>query len=218
MLSAHKPHRHSRSRAVPLVCFVVAIVASNWTYADSSALNGSWSLEKANSQSLSDEINQLKQEHRSWESERGGINDPDKPDPFGDKRKFSEKEWNARRSGPVPNPSIVVRNMVTADTLKMHVSERIVVAYDGKVKRLINPNPNGRVHSATGKGISKDRIGETLAYFDDNAVVIETRTNSAERLAERFELTAPDELKLTIALKSPAWRRKVEFVRYFTRN
>jgi hypothetical protein len=101
--------------------------------------------------------------------------------------------------------------------LKLYVSDRIFVSNDGKLKRLVSPNPAGRVYSATGKGVSKDAIGQTLAYLDDDAFVIETRTNSAELLTERFELTADDALMVSIVLKNPDWRREISFVRRFER-
>lgn len=185
--------------------------------ADSSALTGRWSLDKDTSGALSDEINQLKQEHRLRSSQYGSINDPDKPDPFSSRSRNAEN-YDTRPSGPVANASATVRRMVSAKSLKLYVSDRIVVAYDGKLKRLITPNPNGRVHSASGKGTSRDAIGDTLAYIENDAIVIETRTKSAERLTERFELTGEDRLKVTTSLKNPDWRREIEFVRFYDRK
>jgi hypothetical protein len=208
---------HGRYIVETLLLAVLLGVAASGS-ADPGAITGTWALDEETSGSLNDEINQLKQEHHKWTSEHGSGDDPNKPSPFDDKRKFSEREWDSRRTGPVSSASVAVRQMVTAESLKLYVSDRIVVAYDGKLKRLINPNPAGRVHSATGKGISKDAVGETLAYFEDDAFVIETRSKAAERLAERFELTPDDRLKVTTLLKNPEWRRTVEFVRYYDRD
>ena len=199
-----------------LTSFLLGVAAPG--VADPGAITGTWAIDEKASGTLGDEIDQLKQEHREWTSEHGSGDDPNKPSPFDDKRKFNDKNWDSRRSGPVPNASVVTRQMVSAESMKLYVSERIVVSYDGKLKRLISPNPNGRVHSATGKGISKDAVGETLAYIEDDAIVIETRTNAAERLAERFELTPNDQLKVTTLLKNPDWRRTVEFVRFYDRD
>ncbi|TDJ60004.1 MAG: hypothetical protein E2O36_08215 [Proteobacteria bacterium] len=184
--------------------------------ADPSAISGSWSLDVDASGTVRAEINQLKRDHRDYTNAHSKIGDPNKPDPFASRR--TNKEWDSRPGGPVANASITVRQMVAAESLKLYVSERIIIAYDRKLKRLISPNPNGRVHSATGKGVSSDAVGETLAYFDGDAIVIETRTKIAERLVERFELTPSDQLKVTINLKNPQWRRKIEFVRFFNRN
>ena len=185
--------------------------------ADLSALSGSWVLNEDASGTLSAEVNLLKTEERDYQSEYGSSDSNEKPDPFG-KRRFGDKDWQTRRSGLVSSASVVTRQMLQCETIKLYVADRIVVAYDGKVKRLVNPNPAGRVYSATGKGVSTDAVGQTLAYLDDAAFVIETRTNSAERLAERFELTDDDVLKITATLKNPEWRREIEFVRYFVRE
>jgi len=184
--------------------------------ADLDKMSGTWSHDASESEELSDQIKQLKQEFHEWQSEYGGINDPDKPDPF-ESRKFGTDEWETRRSGPVPNASVDARQIVEAESLKLYVSERIIVSYDGKLTRRVSPNPAGRVYSATGKGVSSDSVGQTLAYLDEDSFVIETRMKSAEQLVERFELTSDDVLKVTINLKNPDWRREVSFVRYFKR-
>ena len=207
---------HRRHLVIALAtCLLTASVP--YVTAEPDAITGTWVLNEDASNTLKAEISVLKQEHRTWESENGGINDPEKPSPF-DSNNIKNKNWDSRRSGAVSQPSRVVSQMVTAESLKLYISERFIVAYDGKLKRMITPNPNGRVHSAKGLGISKDAVGETLAYVDENAVVIETRTASAERLAERFELTSVDQLKVTTSLYNPDWRREVEFVRVYDRG
>ncbi len=201
----------------PLVAFLFIAIAP-YAGAEIDAITGTWALNEDASDSLEKQMNDLKQEHRLFESEHGDKEeDSGKPSPF-DNNNLKNKKWADRRSGPVPKPSIAVNRMVTAELIKLYISERIVVAYDGKLRRLINPNPLGRVHSAKGLGISKDAIGETLAYMDEDAVVIETRTKSTERLAERFEVTPVDQLKVTTRLFNPDWRREVEFVRVYDRN
>ena len=187
------------------------------TAAELRDFTGSWVLNESASGSLDAQINQLKQEERDYETKHGSINDPDKPDPFG-KRKRGGPDWDPRRSGPVPNASINTQRMLNSALLKLYVSERIIVSYDGEIKRRVQPNPAGRVYSATGKGVSSDAIGETLAYLEEEAFVIETLTTSAERLAERFEMTADDRLKITTTLKNPEWRREIAFIRYYERQ
>ena len=193
-----------------LLCCSIACIA------DTGVLTGTWVIDEDSSGTLEDEIDTLKQEYRDYQTEQGTISDPDKPDPFQSRRQLGEKEW-AKRGSPVGKPSLTVRKMVRAESIKLYVSERIVVAYDGEIKRLLNPNPIGRVHSATGKGVSKDVFGQTLAYLDADAVVIETRTYSAERLVERFEIDQHERLKVTTDLHNPTWRRDIKFVRYYTR-
>ena len=208
---------YDKSTFMALVAwFLVSMMPCAW--ADPDAITGTWLLDDGNSDTLKEQMNDLKQEYRDWESEQGEkAEESNKPSPF-DSNSLKDKQWDARRSGSVAKPSIAVNQMVTAQSIKLYVSERIVVAYDRKLKRLISPNPNGRVHSAKGHGISKDAIGETLAYLDEDAVVIETRTTSAERLAERFEVTPVDQLKVTTRLYNPDWRREIEFVRMYDRS
>ena len=193
-------HDHSCARTF-LGCFLLCLAASG--LADPGGLSGTWLLDEGKSGQLGDEIGQLKQEYREWASEHGGINDPDKPSPFEDQRKSDKHNWDSRRAGTVANASVTANRMVSAKALKLYVSDRIVISYDGKLKRLIIPNPAGRVISASGKGIYEDAIGETLAYLDDGALMVETRTHAAERVVERFERTPDDQLKETISIKNP---------------
>lgn len=208
---------YDRNWLRPLVASLLIAVVP-YVGADTGAITGTWALNEGASDSLEKQMNALKQEYRTWESEHGNKeDDPEKPSPF-DSNNIKDKKWDARRSGTVAKPSVAVNRMVTAELIKLYVAERIVVAYDRKLRRLLNPNPLGRVHSAKGYGISKDSIGETLAYLDEDAVVIETRTKNTERLAERFEVTPVDQLKVTTRLYNPDWRREVEFVRVYDRD
>lgn len=186
--------------------------------ADQKTFNGRWALDKRDSETLASQLDQLKRELRDYAFEHGKISDPDKPDPFSSRRQLSDKEWESKRNGGVGNPSVIVQQMVGARLIKVYMSDQIIVAYDGKIRRRLSPNPNGRVHSATGKGTSTDSIGQTMAYLDAEAVVIETRTNSAERLSERFEITKNDRLKLTTELHNPDWKHSIEFVRFYDRD
>jgi hypothetical protein len=212
-----KPKYKLQSLDVRTVLVCLALLSASTVFADEKALNGRWALDKRNSENLASQLDELKRELRDFSYEHGKIGDPDKPDPFTSRRQLSDKEWETKRNGGVGNPSVIVQQMVDAKSLKVYVSEQIIVAYDGKIRRRISPNPNGRVHSATGAGTSTDSIGQTMAYLEADAVVIETRTNSAERLFERFELTKNDQLKLTTELHNPEWKHSVEFVRFYDR-
>jgi hypothetical protein len=202
---------------IAVTALLLVTVCAPASAADLSALSGNWILNEDASATLVSEVNLLKTEERDYQSEYGTADENEKPDPFG-KRRFGDEDWKTRRGGLVSSASVVVRQILQSETIKLYVADRIVVSYGGKVKRLVNPNPAGRVYSATGKGVSTDAIGQTLAYIDEAAFVIETRTNSAERMSERFELTDDDALKITATLKNPEWRREVKFVRYFVRD
>ena len=202
--------------ALLTICGLTSLTTGTVVADETAKLNGSWVLDEDNSETLDEKMAELKQEYRDYQSEHGGINDPDKPDPFG-KRRFGDKEWESRRSGPVPPASSNTRLMLQCEALKLYVSERIIIAYGGEIKRRLNPNPAGRVYSATGKGVSKDSFGQTLAYLEDGGFVIDTRTKSAERLVERFKLEADGQLKLSVTVKNPEWRRAIDLVRYYVR-
>ncbi|MDA0822596.1 MAG: hypothetical protein O3C28_09260 [Proteobacteria bacterium] len=213
-----KTTKSLKSWCVIGIATVALISLSGAWAADSPAINGRWTLNDDDSQTLAKKINELKQEVRDFSYDNGKISDPDKPDPFDSRRSVGDKEWETRRNGGVVNPTVTVRYMVEAESIKIYISGRIIIAYDdGKVKRRIDPNPNGRVHSATGKGTSKDSIGTTMAYFDADAVVIETLTNSAERLVERLEISRSGQLKLTTVLHNPQWKHSITFVRRYDR-
>ncbi len=202
-----------RCLAAPLL-LIFAIDLS----ADVDALSGTWIINENESNSLKRQMNALKQEYRDWkDGQDKDDDDPEKPSPF-DSNDLRKKGYDSRRGGTVAKPSVAVNRIVTAEKIRLYISERIIVAYDGKLKRLISPNPLGRVHSAKGRGISKDAIGETLAYLEDDAVVIETRTKITERLTERFEMSSTGQLKVMIRLYNPDWRREIEFVRMYDRD
>ncbi|MFT4564725.1 MAG: hypothetical protein ACI9BW_004495 [Gammaproteobacteria bacterium] len=213
-----KPAKLAKIRCLISLVVIAMLACSQAWAAGASDISGSWTLNKDDSEKLEKQLDKLKLEIRDYAYDHGKISDPDKPDPFENRRKVGDKEWETRRNGGVVNPSVIVRHMVEAKSLKVHISERIIVAYDGKVRRRINPNPNGRVHSAKGKGTSKDTVGTTMAYLDADAVVIETLTNSAERLVERLEISRGNQLKLTTVLHNPQWKHSVTFVRMYDRT
>jgi hypothetical protein len=213
-----KSTKSLKYRCVIGIAVTTMIWFSDGWSADSSKFNGRWTLNKDDSETLAQQLNELKQEIRDFSYDHGKISDPDKPDPFDSRRQVGDKEWETRRNGGVVNPTKMVRLMVEAKSLKVYISDQVIVAYDnGKVKRRIDPNPKGRVHSATGKGTSKDTIGTTMAYLDADAVVIETFTNSAERLMERLEISRNNQLKLTTELRNPQWKHSITFVRMYDR-
>lgn len=202
-----------RCLAAPLL-LILAIDLS----ADVDALSGTWIINENDSDSLKTQMNALKQEYRDWKDDQDkDDDDPEKPSPF-DRNDLRKQGYETRRGGSVAKPSVAVNRIVTAEQIRLYISERIIVAYDGKLKRLISPNPLGRVHSAKGRGISKDATGETLAYLENDTVVIETRTKITERLTERFEMSSTGQLKVMTRLYNPDWRREIEFVRMYDRD
>jgi phage I-like protein len=97
----------------------VALISFSGAWAAGSpAINGRWTLNDDDSETLAKQINKLKQEVRDFSYDHGTISDPDKPDPFDNRRSVGDKEWETRRNGGVVNPSVTVRHMVEAESLK----------------------------------------------------------------------------------------------------
>lgn len=131
-----------------------------------------------------------------------------RPDIFGRNRSWDD---NRARGATAIIPKLM-RSMIGAEVIKIYFSRKLAIAYDKSIKRLLTPNPNGRVYSASGAGLSKDEIGETLSYVEDGIVYIETRTNVG-RIKERIDaLEEPGKLIITWTVDAPAVSRAIEMV------
>ena len=103
-----------------------------------------------------------------------------------------------------------MRTLISSQVIKIYFSRKLAIAYDKSAKRLLTPNPNSRVYSASGAGISKDEIGETLSYIEDGVLYIETRT-TVGRLKERIDpLQEPGTLVIDWTIDAPAVPRAIE--------
>ena len=111
-----------------------------------------------------------------------------------------------------------MRTMISADVVKIYFSRKLAISYDKEVKRLLTPNPNGRVYSATGAGLSKDSVGETLSYMDDDILHIETRTDIG-KIKERIDpFTEPGKLIITWTIEAPAIEQRVEMTTVYDKQ
>ena len=66
------------------------------------------------------------------------------------------------------------------------------------------------MYSATGAGLSKDNVGETLSYIEDGVLFIETRTDIG-RIKERIDATQnPGWLTIDWTIEAPAVERPIQ--------
>ena len=170
--------------------------------------NGTWIL----NESESDNIQKTMQRVRRAQQEEIDQREEEKqkrnsrPDIFGRNR-----EWDDRRGrGATAVIPKRMRNMIGSESIKIYFSRKLAIAYGKDIKRLLTPNPHGRVYSATGAGLSKDNVGETLSYIEDGVLFIETRTDIG-RIKERIDATQnPGWLTIDWTIEAPAVERPIQ--------
>ncbi len=178
--------------------------------------NGSWLFNKKRSDSLQKVMESIRRQNQEEIDQREEEKQKrtSKPEIFG-----RNKEWDDRRArgatAPIPK---LMRTMISAETIKIYFSRKLAISYDKEVKRLLTPNPNGRVYSATGAGLSKDGVGETLSYIENDILFIETRMDVG-KIKERFDpLSEPGKLIVTWQIEAPAIERAVEMVTVYDKQ
>ena len=129
------------------------------------------------------------------------------------------REWDDRRGRPatavVPK---MMRALISSEMIKIYYSRKLAISYDNKTKRLLTPNPNGRVYSATGAGLSNDELGETLSYIENDVLFIETRTEVG-KIKERIDpIAEPGKLTITWNIKAPSMERAVEMTTVYDKQ
>ncbi len=62
--------------------------------------------------------------------------------------------------------------------------------YDNILERKFTISNTGRIFSAKGKELSKNIFGFTLAYFDENKLILETDTYDGHRIKEELSISA----------------------------
>ena len=196
--------RHIWLSRLLIVSFLCATNASlaNETY------NGRWQLDEKNSDDLQDVMERVRRENQEEidQKEQERQERQQRPDIFGRDRSWDD---NRARGATAVIPKLM-RTMISSEIIKIYFSRKLAIAYDKNFKRLLTPNPNGRVYSASGAGISKDEIGETLSYVEDGILYIETRT-SVGRLKERIDaLQVPGKLIIDWSVDAPAVPRAIE--------
>ena len=92
------------------------------------------------------------------------------------------------------------------------------VWYQDGFVRDINPNPYGRVFSASGDELVANDLGRTLSYVKKDKIISETRTKPRGEILESFH-ASPDRTKLFVTIKvdRPDWSRIVEIKQVYKR-
>ena len=204
------PNRKIRGRFLKrlLVLFALASLAASATCNANENYNGSWQLNEDRSDDLQDVMERVRREHQEVIDQREEARQKrnSRPDIFGRDRSWDD---NRARGATAIIPKLM-RTMISSDVIKIYFSRKLAIAYGQTHKRLLTPNPNGRVYSASGAGLSKDDIGETLSYIENGILFIETRTKVG-RLTERIDaLEDPGSLIVTWTIDAPAVDRPIE--------
>ena len=87
-----------------------------------------------------------------------------------------------------------------------------------RARLLGNPNPGGRIFTASGNELVSTEIGHTLAYWKDASLMLETRTAHGGKLTEYIE-TSADGTRLTMKIEIDRrdWKQIVYLDRVFNR-
>ena len=127
-----------------------------------------------------------------------------------------DKEWrkvaNAAHKGSIKS-LVFNRRLAVAQT-----ETGFKVWYQDGFVRDINPNPYGRVFSASGDELVANDLGRTLSYVKKDKIISETRTKPRGEILESFH-ASPDRTKLFVTIKvdRPDWSRIVEIKQVYKR-
>lgn len=202
-------NRHLASIQRLSFAHMAVLLFLNWTLPVSAneALNGVWQFNAKRSDDLQEVMEQIRRDQKEEQDQREEEQKKrqSRPGIFG-----KTGSWDDRRAmaatAPIPK---LMRTMISSEQIKIYFSRKLAISYDKEIKRLLTPNPHGRVYSATGAGLSKDSIGESLSYIEDDVLYIETRT-SIGKIREKFDaLSEPGTLIVTWDIDAPAIERPV---------
>lgn len=168
---------------------------------------GSWVLDEAASDSVEERFKHFRK------AKRGGFRDGGiggKPDRAGSRRKRSAEDDAAPRGS--------LRDLVAAARLSIAGREHVSIVYDGRITREFEPNPNGRVYSASGDELVVDRFGYTLSFWEGDVLVIETTTRRGLDIVERYRVDRAAQ-RLTVEISvTPSGEFGVDILRVFDRE
>lgn len=173
------------------------------------ALAGAWILDEAASDSIDERFSHFRK------AKRGGFRD-------GGIGGRTDRAGSGRRSKGLDDedsaPRGSLRDLVSAARLSITGGERVSIMYDAHISRDLEPNPDGRVYSASGDELVVDRFGYTLAFWDGDVLVIETTTRRGLDVVERYRVNrAGDRLTVEISV-TPSGEFGVDILRVFERD
>ena len=186
------------------------------TLADPRSFNGTWTLNKEDSQTFEDagkernkELLQKRRVKHAQELDSGA----------GEFERGQGIELLRKDERPLPwDTTGEVAKMLEAESIKLYYDRKIAILYGAERKRLLVVNPAGRSFSVSGSTVTKDDIGASQAYLKDGAIVIETDTRWGDTLVERFELNdTSDQLLITVRMQQITQGPWLEFMRVFDR-
>ena len=128
-----------------------------------------------------------------------------------------DKEWrsvaNAGRKGSIKSLVFNKRLAIAA------TEDGFKVWYQDGFVRDINPNPYGRVFSASGDELVANDLGRTLSYVKKGKIISETRIEPRGDILETF-LLSDDKKTLTVTIKvdRPDWSKIVKLKKVYRRT
>tara|TARA_R110002096_G_scaffold22675_32_gene72832 strand:- start:2899 stop:3654 length:756 start_codon:yes stop_codon:yes gene_type:complete len=87
--------------------------------------------------------------------------------------------------------------------------------YADGFERPVVPNPAGRVFTASGEELVKTDIGYTLAYWEDDTLVLETRIERGGEMFERIAIDPDNRLGIHITIDRRDWKWIARLERVF---
>lgn len=173
------------------------------------ALAGTWILDESASDSIDERFSHFRK------AKRGGFRD----DGIGgrtDRAGSGRSRTGGDDEDVTPRGSL--RDLVSAARLSIAGREHVSIRYDEHITRNLEPNPNGRVYSASGDELVVDRFGYTLSFWEGDVLVIETTTRRGLDVIERYRLDR-DADRLTVEISvTPSGEFGVDILRVFERK
>ncbi|MEM7541340.1 MAG: hypothetical protein AAF384_07095 [Pseudomonadota bacterium] len=202
-----------RSNEVGALLLALCACLTAPTISASDTVNGSWRV----NETLSDDYDEVAKElsdklHKEYrqKQQQKFINQENLDHAERTRRRIREERREF--SWTIPEH---IEQMLHAQTLRIHNARKVVLLYDSGRKRLLTVNPAGRAYSVRGTEISKDDVGTSLTYFDEEALIVETDVRYGGKMVERFERAEEGRLRVVVRVQEPAGGPWLEYVRFF---
>ena len=211
-----------KSTLIP-VALLISVDLYGLAFAEPADFQGVWKLDVASSDPLEPQLKRLRHARTS-----GGAHEsrPNKSTgsgsgSMGDRMESSYWAFvkNAREAKALDTPVRLGASHAILAAERLGIDwdgSKFSVNYDEKVKRIISPNPNGRIFTAKGEELVTDDLGHGLSYWQDDQLIVETTTHGRARIIERLALsTDKTHLQIKITMDKPGWAKPLDIVRVF---
>ncbi len=216
-MTSNRPVRRLR-----LTLCVLALLLMAGAAAATPVLNGTWQLDEEASDDVAEAgrayAAALNEARRAAKGKQFDDNKPTSNNRFQAQADAALEmiREDARSDDWYADPDVVA--IADARSIKIYVSRRIAILYDGEHRRLLTINPSGRAFSVRGTEITDDDFGRSLSYIEDQAMVIETTLHVGGKLVERYELDGgEDRLRMTIGYRQRASSPELQLERFYRR-